>query len=286
MPHHELPGAAIHYERTGTGRPALAFIHGGGCDHRDWHAQVEALAGDFTVLTLDLRGHGRSTGLIEDCTVERCAADVNSLIEALEIGPAVIVGHSLASRIAAEAAWQRPGNAAALVLLDGSRSTGGFAASAPAADAPAALGDGSLAAVIDATIGPYADEVTRRHIMQTMTSAPLDLLQQTVAAYTAWDRDRADAVFAALPAGLPVLAIQSTYHDNSTPRRSLSASDTTPYLEFLKRAVPQLEVMILPQTGHFAMMERSAEVNAALRAIAATAAARRVTSKTKGEMRG
>ena len=206
--------------------------------------------------------------MVEDCTVERWAADVNALTETLGIGPAVMVGHSLGSRVAAEAAFQQPDNAAALVLLDGSRSVGGFAASAPATDAPAALGGQSLAAVIAATIGPYADESTRRRVTETMTAASLDLLRQTVAAYTAWDTDRADAVFAALPGDLPVLAIQSTYHDNFTPRRSLSAGDTTPYLEFLKRALPQLEVMILPKTGHFAMMERSGEVNAAIRAIA------------------
>lgn len=268
MPYLELPDAVIYYEVTGVGRPALVLIHGGGCDHRDWHAQIEQLGTDFTVLALDLRGHGRSSGAIEDCPVERWAADVNALIEALGIGPAVIVGHSLASRVAAEAAWQQPANAAALVLVDGSRSVGGLAASAPLADAPSAIGDESLVAIIDATIGPYADDATRRHIMETMSAAPRDLLQQTVAAYTDWDRERADIVFDQLPANLPVLAVQSTYHDSLTPRRSLSSSDTSPYLEFLKRALPQLDVKVLPQTGHFAMMEKSGEVNALIRAIA------------------
>jgi pimeloyl-ACP methyl ester carboxylesterase len=267
-----LPNAEIFYRLTGSGRPALIFLHGGGCDHRDWQAQVEALAGEFLVLALDLRGHGRSTGVLQDCTIERWASDVNALIDALGIEPAVIVGHSLASRIAAEAAWQRPENVAALVLLDGSRSVGGFAASEPPAGAaPAPLGDGSLRAVIEATVGPYADEATRRHVVETMSAAPLDLLQQTVAAYTDWDMDRADLVFPALAGTLPVLAIQSTYHDSVTPRRSLSAGDTTPYLAFLEGALPQLEVRILPRTGHFAMMERSAEVSAAIRDLAARA---------------
>jgi pimeloyl-ACP methyl ester carboxylesterase len=268
MPYFVLPDAAIYYELTGASRTALVFIHGGGCDHRDWRVQVEQLGADFTVMALDLRGHGRSTGAIADCTVERWAADVNALIEVLGIGPAVIIGHSLASRVAAEAAWQQPANAAALVLLDGSRSVGGFAASTPLADAPAAVGDGSRAAIIDATVGPYADDTTRCHVMKTMLAAPLDVLQQTVAAYTDWDRARADIVFAQLPANLPVLAVQSTYHDSFTPRRSLSSGDTTPYLEFLKRALPQLDITVLPQTGHFAMMEKSGEVNALIRAIA------------------
>jgi pimeloyl-ACP methyl ester carboxylesterase len=275
MPHIRLPGAAIFYRLTEARGPGIVLIHGGGCDHRDWQHQVEALRDDFTVLAIDLRGHGRSGGTLADCTIERWAADVNTLIAALAIGPSVIVGHSLGSRIAIEAAWRQPASAAALVLLDGSRSTGGFAASGPPAGAaPAPLGDASLAAVIAATIGPHADAATRRHVTHTMSATPMALLERTVAAYAAWDAERADVVVPALAGTLPVLAIQSTYHDRFTPRRSLSAGETTPYLEFLRGALPQLEVTILPQAGHFTMMERAAEVTAALRQFAERTAAR------------
>lgn len=273
MPLHQLPDAQIFYEVTGQGQPAVVLIHGGGCAHSDWDCLVDALSPDLTVLTLDLRGHGCSTGSLESCTVERWAADVNALIETLGIGPAVMIGHSLGSRIAAEAIAQRPAHAAGLILLDGSRSVGGFAANEPpAVTAPATLGDQSLTAIIDATIGPYADATIRRQVMATMSAASLDLLQQTVAAYTAWDMERADTAFAALPAGLPILAIQSTYHDRFTPRRSLRmGEETTPYLDFLRRALPQLEVSILPETGHFAMMEKSARVAGLIRAFVARA---------------
>ena len=54
-------------------RGTFVFIHGGCCTSRDWQPQFEALAGSGTVLTLDLRCHGRSSGAVGDCTVERWA---------------------------------------------------------------------------------------------------------------------------------------------------------------------------------------------------------------------
>lgn len=266
MPHHEAPGARLHYEIAGTGRPAFVLIHGGCCTLNDWREQVTSLQTTHTVLTPDLRCHGQSTGQVADCTVERWASDINALIDALAIGPAVLVGHSLGARIATEAASQRPDNAAALILLDGSRSVGGFAMTEP----PAVTAT-TLAAILAATIGPYADAATRAHVIATMSAAPMAVMLQTVAAYTDWDSHRADAALAALAPELPVLAIQSTYHDRVTPRRSLTASDeTTPYLAWLKRTLPRLEVAILPATGHFSMLERSAEVTALIRDFAKT----------------
>jgi pimeloyl-ACP methyl ester carboxylesterase len=261
MPLHPVSGAELFYELTGSSGPGIVLVHGGGCDHRDWWRQVEALSRDFRVLTLDLRGHGRSSGQLDDCTIERWAADVNALILALGLGPATLVGHSLGSRIVAEAAWQAPKNAAALVLLDGSRSIGALAATQTPAEAPPAA---SLEAIIAATVGPYADTETHLHVQATMTATSMDVLQQCVAAYTAWDAKRADVVLPALE--LPVLAVQSTYHDRFTPRRSFAEGDTSsPYLQFMRQALPQLRVTILPDAGHFTMLERSSDVTAAIR---------------------
>ena len=144
MPFHDLLGARIHYVLTGSGRPAFVFIHGGCCTLADWRLQVDALSAEATVLAVDLRGHGGSSGDLPTCSIGLWAGDVNALIVATGIGPAIIVGHSLGSRVAAEAACQAPENAAALVLVDGSRSSGGLAANAPQRDVlagPPATGD-------------------------------------------------------------------------------------------------------------------------------------------------
>jgi pimeloyl-ACP methyl ester carboxylesterase len=267
MPTFALNGADIHYELLGRGRPAFVFVHGGCCALGDWANQLNALGGEFTALAMDLRGHGRSNADDRDLNVGRWAADVNALIDALELGPAVLTGHSLGSRIAAEAAWRRPDNVTALVLLDGSRTVGGLAATTP----PEAPADGppqdpSLAAILDRTVGPHAGPAVRRHVIKTMSAASPAVMEAAVEALQDWDRERANLVFAELPADLPVLAIQSTYHDRFTPRRSLrSADETTPYLDFLRAILPKVAVRVLPDTGHFSMLEKGEVVTALVR---------------------
>jgi pimeloyl-ACP methyl ester carboxylesterase len=274
MPRIAIDGAELNYELAGSGRPAFVLVHGGCCALSDWREQIDRLGREFTVLAMDLRGHGGSTSADGMLTVPQWAADVNALIEALDIGPAAIVGHSLGSRIAAEAISQRPENATALVLLDGSRVTGGLAATEPQPGfAEARSGDMSLAAILSRTVGPHADDETRKQVVRTMSSPPEAVMWAAVKALEEWDRERADAAFASLPTSLPVLAIQSTYHDNFTPRRCFDSDrESSPYLDWLRTALPRLAAKILPRTGHFSMMERPEEVTAAIRELGLAAA--------------
>jgi len=271
----ELPGAAIRYEDMAGAGDAIVLVHGGMCDLGDWDRIVPFLAPRHRIVRLDLRGHGGSSGEATDCTIERWAADLLDLMAALGCGPAVLVGHSMASRVVAQAAMNvcdrgADGRVAGVVLLDGSRSHGGHARSGgESASLPA-----DLDAVIEATIGPYADPATRAAIHATMASARPAIMAACVDAMRTWDIESADEVFAQLAGALPVLAIQSTYHDAATPRRSLGEADrSTPYLDFLRETLPQLEVALLPSTGHFSMLERPEAVAELVLAFASRAQA-------------
>ena len=253
MPVLKLAEAAIFHEVAGAGSPSIVLVHGGMCDHRDWDRLVPLLTGQHTVVRLDLRGHGRSFGDRTDYTIEGWAADLLALTRHLGLERPVLVGHSMASRVVAEAASSAPKAVGSVVLLDGSRSHGGHAAPPPAVPGPPA----SLDAIIAATIGPYADGEARSGVHARMASATPEIMVACVSAMREWDLGRADRAFAALAGTMPVLAVQSTYHDATTPRRAFENPGTSsPYLDFLREAVPQLEVAILPGTGHFAMLER------------------------------
>jgi pimeloyl-ACP methyl ester carboxylesterase len=262
----DLPGARIRYEVQGHDGPAVLLVHGGMCDLGDWRLQADNLARDHRVVACDLRCHGGSTGAVEDCRVEQWAADCLALADALGLGRVVLVGHSLASRIVLEAASGRPDKVAGVVLLDGSRSHGGFAASAPPPDAGPPPMQRTLAEILDLTIGPFVDAGTRARLQATMAATPPPVMQAIVEAMRAWDLERADSVLARLPGAMPLLAVQSTYHDAHTPRRSLThAAERTPYLDWLCALHPGTSLRVLPETGHFIMLERPALVTGIIR---------------------
>ncbi|MBU6267502.1 MAG: alpha/beta hydrolase [Sphingomonadales bacterium] len=246
MPVLNLADAALHYEVAGSGDPPIVLVHGGMCDHRDWDRLVPLLAAHHRAVRLDLRGHGLSGGGPDGCTVGGWAADVRALIGELGLVRPVLVGHSLGTRIVVEAA--QAGDAAGVLLLDGSRAYEREVPGSPT----------TLDAVIAATIGPYADDEARAAVHARMAGTRPEVMAACVAAMKAWDPVRAAAAFAVLgELAVPVLAIQSTFHASGVPRRSLTAADrTTPYLDFVAGAVPQLRTVLLADTGHFVMLER------------------------------
>jgi pimeloyl-ACP methyl ester carboxylesterase len=69
---------------------------------------------------------------------------------------------------------------------------------------------------------------------------------------------------AASLAGLrvPVMAVQSTYSNDKRERRSMSARQTTPYLDMVRACVPSVRVEIIAGTGHFPQLDESARTNA------------------------
>lgn len=87
-------GVRLHYEEKGRGRP-LVFIHGWGFSGRYFVRNVDALAEDFRVITLDLRGHGDSEKPDHGYRVPRLAKDLFDLLEALRLEDATAVGWSL-----------------------------------------------------------------------------------------------------------------------------------------------------------------------------------------------
>lgn len=100
-----------------AGLPVVVFIHGAMHDHSVWALQTRSLAHHgFAVLAVDLPGHGRSAGPAP-ASVEAAARWVIDLLAAAGVQRAALVGHSMGSLIALEAAAQMGERASHLVMV-------------------------------------------------------------------------------------------------------------------------------------------------------------------------
>jgi pimeloyl-ACP methyl ester carboxylesterase len=90
-------GARIAYSDEGCGRP-LVLLHGLMADSGFFDRQ-RALAGDFRVVAVDLRGHGRSPAGPVPPTIRRLAEDVTGLAGDLRLEGAIGVGWSLGAAV-------------------------------------------------------------------------------------------------------------------------------------------------------------------------------------------
>src|SRR6185295_18516194 len=87
-------GTQIYYKDWGEGQP-LFFHHGWPLSADDWDGQMMFfLERGFRVIAHDRRGHGRSTQTDTGNEMDTYAADVNELVEKLDLRDAVHIGHS------------------------------------------------------------------------------------------------------------------------------------------------------------------------------------------------
>src|SRR5258708_19049796 len=115
MPLIVIGDGALYYERQGVGYPVM-FVSGLAGFASFWHDQAVAFAKHFDVITHDHRGIGQSDLTRSGFTVDRMAADVIGLMDALEIERAHIVGHSTSRAIAPILADQQPQRLASVGL--------------------------------------------------------------------------------------------------------------------------------------------------------------------------
>ncbi|MER5438412.1 alpha/beta hydrolase [Streptomyces sp. NPDC002790] len=108
-------GARIYYERHGSG-PAILFVHGSGGHHAAWWQQVAALREEFTVLTVDLRGFGKSDSSMAEFDGQDFPGDVVAVLDQEDIHDAMLVGQSIGSVAALRAGLARPDRVSSVVL--------------------------------------------------------------------------------------------------------------------------------------------------------------------------
>ncbi|WP_214409171.1 alpha/beta fold hydrolase [Sphaerisporangium fuscum] len=225
----EVNGVRTWYDERGEGDP-LVLLHGGFSDSRDFTLSLAALAGDFTLLMPDRRGHGRTPDVPGPITLDVMAEDTIAFLgfAAERTGRAPhLAGYSIGGTIALLAAMRRPDLVRGLVLIStGFRDEGWiFAPSGDATGMPERI----VAAY--AEVSPDGRDhfpIVVGKIMDGIAAGPLAVGEDELA---------------------------------KIPSRTLvmAADDDIIHLEHtlaLYRAIPDSELAVIPGTSHVLLQEK------------------------------
>jgi 3-oxoadipate enol-lactonase len=107
---------AIYHVVSGRG-PHVTLVHGVGANLRSWDEVAHRLEAHFTVVQLDLRGHGRSGPIVDGCTLDDLAMDVRRVWDHLDVRKSHLAGFSLGGLIAQSLALSDPERIDRLAIL-------------------------------------------------------------------------------------------------------------------------------------------------------------------------
>lgn len=113
----DAAGMRLRYAQAGESGPAVVLVHGFGGDCDNWLFNIAPLAAQARVFALDLPGHGQSGKQVAEPGVEGLARAVLAFMDALGIGEAHLVGHSLGGAVVLAAALAAPARVLSLSLL-------------------------------------------------------------------------------------------------------------------------------------------------------------------------
>jgi pimeloyl-ACP methyl ester carboxylesterase len=116
MPTIEIDGLPMGYQLHGSGDP-IVLVAGTGYAGATWYpGLIEPLAERHTVLTFDHRGTGATPPTTERFSTRLFAQDAITLMDALDLPAAHVVGHSMGGRVAQWMTLDHPDRVRSLVL--------------------------------------------------------------------------------------------------------------------------------------------------------------------------
>ena len=244
-----LDGAKVHYLNYGEGSDALVLIHGWTQSIDAWRDQVPDLAKRNRVIAIDLPGHGKSDKPQVIYSMEYFARAVEAVMRDAKVNRAVLVGHSMGTPVARQFYRKYPDKALAIVIVDGALKPFGDAAmmNSLIAGLRSPKYKETIAQMFTGLSGPsLAPEIKERITASTMNTPQPVLVSamEGMADPSIWGDDKIN---------VPVLAIMA------------KSPFFPPDIEQQSRPlVPNLDFRMWEGVGHFLMMEKPKEFNAAV----------------------
>jgi len=114
----------IAYSKKGNADTALVFVHGWGINKEYWKSQADEFSKRYTVVTIDLGGHGESGKDRSHWTVDDFANDVMAVLDSLNLNKVILVGHSMGGDIILDIAFKIPDRIVGFIGIDNFKDVG------------------------------------------------------------------------------------------------------------------------------------------------------------------
>ena len=253
MPYVNRNGVNIYYETYGRGFP-IVFLHPFSTNGSIWTFQTYAFAQTNQCVAIDERGHGRSDKPQQGYAIKEMAADVIAVLDALKIDKAVFVGNSIGGMITMQVNLDAPDRVAGNVIVSsGTNMAANMSPEAAQAfqndliGAFSGLIDGALSAkskrekpeLADMLKGQFiVDDNFPKHVFSSAGGDPNGVFNWNIS-------DRLKDI------KKPTLVLAGE-EDQATPVASN---------KFLADNIPNAQLKVLKDVGHFYEVENPADFN-------------------------
>ena len=262
MPTINIEGQEVAYATFGKG-PAIVFLHGGTGDAASyWQSQIPCFSEEFTVITIDQRGYGKSVLKDSRNYLEACADDVSQLLGALRISDAHVVGLSLGGRVAQQFALRHPHLLDRLAL----------------ANTLSGLKTEKLRRFVEDVLIGTAEKAGMGHVfdLNLLWAFSEEYLQERKGSFELerqkWSEQSAEAFISVLRASM-YIDMTDELHRITAPTLVIGASEDIEvpkiYSDILVENIPNASFSMIEGSGHKSSVEKPDEFNAIVRSFLA-----------------
>lgn len=250
----------IEYRVSGQGDPAVILVHGWAADANYWSGQIDALAARYTVVAVNLAGHGASGSNRSDWSIQNYAQDVAAVAREVPNGQLVLVGHSMGAAVVLAATPIIGPRVIGIVAVEALRSVGEPPLRPQEIERRVAPFDADFIGetrrlVIDSLFPKDANAVLVKKVAYDMSLEPPAVAVPSMRSLLSFD------LAALLPTiHVPVYAINSDLAPTNSAR--------------IRKVLPDFTLDVLDHAGHFPMLEAPQRFNPLLMKDVATIAQR------------
>jgi pimeloyl-ACP methyl ester carboxylesterase len=231
----EVNGIRLYYSKLGHGSPVV-LLHGGLGNADYWGLQAKALAARHTVISVDSRGHGRSTRDARPYGYDLMADDVIALLDQLKIPRADFVGWSDGAILGLDLAMRYPQRVGKVFAYAANTQTSGV----------------KEGVENNPTFAAYIERAGQEYTRLSPTPKEYPAFVEQIGHMWASQPNWSDADLAKIKT--PVLIVDGD-HDEAIKRE---------HTEYMAQAIPGAGLLILPNVSHFAFLQDPGLFNAAL----------------------